>query len=166
MKRSRKLQYIAFVLAASVLSGCTLGQAKKAPESSYTVGVIDTAGYGYGTTYLYLYDENLKETDTLKCPYHAVGNYGGTPVQTFDDVLYQLAVGNNDKFKICAIVSMDLQTGEWKNYPPVREGTLQDFRVSENGIFTLRNSGDVSYVDYYPFPDRECITVQVENAAG
>lgn len=117
MKRNRKLQCIAFILAASVLGGCSLIRTEKAPKSPYTVGVIDSANYGFGTTFLYLFDENLKETDTLKCPYYAVGSYGETPVQIFDGVLYQLSVGNISKFHKCAIVSMDLQTGGGKIIP-------------------------------------------------
>ena len=166
MKKNRKLQYTTFILVACVLGGCNLSRAGKAPESSYTVGVIDSANYGIGTTFLYLFDENLKETDTLKCPYYAVGSYGKTPVQIFDGVLYQKSLGNINKHNKCAIVSMDLQTGEWKDHSVDGKSVLMDFRVNENGIFTLGNANNISYVDYYPFPDGERVTVQVENTSG
>lgn len=162
MKIQMKLMCAILLLIAVVFTKCAGKPAKKMPEQPYTVGVIDSANYG--TTYLYLLDENLKKTDTLKCPYYGVGSFGSAPMQIQGGVLYEKWFGNNVKPFKCAIAAMDLQTGEWSDYS-FEGGIIEDFRVNEKGIFVLRNAAEPS-VEYCPFAGGENISMKLEVEPG
>lgn len=125
-------------------------------------GVIDSANFG--TTYLYLLDENLNETDTLRCPCNGVGSFGSAPMQIWDGVLYLQWFGSEVKFSKCAVAAMDLQTGEWKDYS-FEGGSIEDLRVNEKGIFALRNAAEPS-VEYYSFADEEGVSIKLEAMPG
>lgn len=146
------------LLIAVVFSKCAGRPAKKTPEQPYVAGVIDSANYG--TTYLYLLDENLKKTDTLKCPYYGVGSFGSTPVQIQDGVLYEKWSGNTVMPSKCAVAAMELQTGEWSEYS-FEGGIIGDFRVNEKGIFVLKNAKEPS-VEYSSFAGGESVSIKLE----
>lgn len=161
MKIQIKLMCAILLMMAVVFTKCAGRPTKKAPEQPYAVGVIDSANFG--TTYLYLLDENLKETETLRCPYHGIGSFGSTPIQIADGVLYEKWMGNTVKPNKCAVAAMDLQTGEWKDYD-FGDGVIEDFRVNEHGIFVLSNAA--SRVGFCSFDGGERVSVEVENDAG
>ncbi len=158
MKLQLKLMCAVFLMMAVVFARCAGKPAKKTPEAPYTVGVIDSANVG--TTYLYLLDEDLQETDTLRCPYHGVGSFGSTPVQIEDGVLYVQLAGNTMKPNKCAVAAMNLQTGEWKEYS-FDGGIIEDFRVNEHGIFAFSNRAEPS-IEYCPFEERENVSLKLE----
>lgn len=162
MKIQWKLMCAVLLLIAVVFSKCTGKPAKKAPQQPYAAGVIDSANYG--STYLYLLDENLEKTDTLKCPYHGVGSFGSTPVQIWDGVLYEAWYGNTAKPYKCAVTAMDLQTGDWKDYS-FEDGIIEDFRVNEKGIFAFRNGAEPS-VEYCAFTGEERASIKLETNPG
>lgn len=162
MKMQIKLMCAILLIMAVVFTKCAGKPAKKAPQQPYAVGVIDSANYG--TTYLYLLDENLKESETLRCPYHGIGSFGSTPVQFQDGVLYEKWMGNTVKPNKCAVAAMDLQTGEWKDYD-FGDGIIKDFRVNEHGIFVLSNNVSPC-VDFCSFDGGERVSVEVEDTDG
>lgn len=163
LKLQAKLMCAVLLLMAVVLTNCMGKPAKKVPESPYSVGVIDSSNDR--TTYLYLFDENLKETDTLRCPYRGVGSFAQTPMQIQGGVVYEQWMGNTIHPHKCAVAAMELETGEWKDYSFEGVGSINDFRVNEHGIFVLSSVVDTS-VDYYSFADGEITTVRVKNASG
>ncbi len=158
----KKWMCAVLLLIAVVFTKCAGKPAKKIPEQPYAAGVIDSANYG--TTYLYLLDENLKMTDTLKCPYYGVGSFGSAPVQVQDGVLYEKWFGNTVKPSKCAVAALDLQTGEWSEYS-FEGGIIEDFRVNEKGIFVLRNAKEPS-VEYCTFTGEESVSIKLEAQPG
>ncbi len=163
LKLQTKLMCAVLLLMAVVLTDCMGKPAKKAPEMPYSVGVIDSSNDR--TTYLYLFDENLKETDTLRCPYRGVGSFSHTPMQMEGGVVYEQWAGSTIHPNKCAVAAMDLETGEWKDYSFEGVGSINDFRVNEHGIFALSSVLDTA-VDYYSFADGENTTVKVKDASG
>lgn len=163
LKLQAKLMCAVLLLMAVVLTNCMGKPAKKVPESPYSVGVIDSSNDR--TTYLYLFDENLKETDTLRCPYRGVGSFAQTPMQIQGGVVYEQWMGNTIHPHKCAVAAMELETGEWKDYSFEGVGSINDFRVNEHGIFVLSSAWDTA-VDYYSFTDGEITTVKVKDASG
>lgn len=162
MKLQIRLMCAVLLLMAVVFTKCAERPAKKTPEQPYAVGVIDSANYG--TTYLYLLDEHLKETETLRCPYHGIGSFGSTPIQIQDSVLYVKWMGNTVKPNKCAVAAMDLQTGEWKDYD-FGDGIIEDFRVNENGIYVLNNNVSPR-VEFCSLEDGKHTSVETENVVG
>ena len=162
MKIQLKWMCAVLLLIAVVFSKCAGKPAKKTPEQPYAVGVLDSANYG--ATYLYLLDENLKKTDTLKCPYYGVGSFGSIPVQIQDGVLYEKWSGNTVKPSKCAVAAMDLQTGEWSEYS-FEGGIIADFRVNEKGIFVLKNAAEPS-VEYCAFAGEGDVSIKLQAAPG
>lgn len=158
MKLQLKLMCAVFLMMAVVFARCAGKPAKKTPEAPYAVGVVDSANVG--TTYLYLLDEDLRQTDTLRCPYHGVGGFGATPVQIEDGVLYVQLAGNTVKPNKCAVAAMDLQTGEWKEYA-FDGGIIEDFRVNEHGIFAFSNGAEPS-IEYCPLGEGEDVSLKLE----
>lgn len=158
--------WVVLFLFYVLVAGCSQKVETKVPQQPYRVGVIDSVNYGAGTTYIHLMDENLKETEVLESPYHALGSFGSAPVQVLDGMVYEKSVGDINKYNKCAVTAMDMKTGEWKDYPYKGEGGLQDFRINENGLFMLGNINYDTYVDYHSFEDGEDATIKIEGVSG
>ena len=158
--RRKKCLAVVFALICFAAAGCMGFNSK--PKAAYKVGVVDSDNSGAGLTYIYLLDENLKNVDTLKCTYHVIGNYGSTPIQVLDGKAYLGSCGVMSRDR--AVFSFDMQTGEWEKYPA--KEMLDDFRVTEDGIFAVGNMNGITYISYYPAGRKELEVVEVENTAA
>ncbi|MEY8516708.1 hypothetical protein AALC25_07205 [Lachnospiraceae bacterium 29-84] len=161
MKKHTALRFLAFFTCLILFSGCT-GKGNQMPNTPYAVGVIDSANYGRGTTYFHLYDDSLQKLGVLDCPYHAVGSYGSTPLQITGGKLYEVSLNNLNTYDGCAVVSMDLTSGEWEHYPFEEIAYLQDFRATEDGLFVIGNLNQSAYLSYQPLPNGTPTTIEIE----
>lgn len=130
----------------------------------YCYGVISSYE-GDSTSKLLCFDSELNMLSDQELKISNIGGYRYYLPIVLDKHMYEISLGQGINKDDCAIVSLDLETGELVKYPFPDRVNITDFTVTENYIYAISNSNYKTYVDRYNFSDGS-ITSYVMDSVG
>ena len=155
------LACILCIIAVSVI-GC---DSEKTVDMNFQYGVITSSERDSYSEFIYL-DSELNVHNSGKYKYASVGGFSYHTPYVVNNVMYDISLGKGPNKDDCAIVGLNLQTGEITGYPFENRANITDFAVTNKYIYTISNLNQKTYVDRYSFENNKTDTYIMENKVG
>lgn len=152
MKKGIYIKYImiafSMLLTSANLCACAGNiKAEQFPEG-FSCGVISSYEQD-AFSKLLCFDKELNLLSERKLKISNVGEYWFHSPIVRDNHVYDISLGQGINKDNCAIMSLDLETGEMKTYPFPDRVNITDFEITENYIYAISNLNGQTYIDRY-----------------
>lgn len=160
MKKEIFKKYVGIVFGAIVfmnLFGCTTGSFEK----EFCYGVISSYEQDSDSKLL-CFDEKLNLLSERKIKTSNIGGYWTHMPIVLNNHVYEISLGQGVDKDNCAIISIDLETGELQSYPFSNRVNITDFEVTEKYIYAISNLNGQTYIDRYSFEEQNTVSYIVD----
>lgn len=159
----KKYIVIAFgiLLVSTNICACA-GSSKAEPlPEAFSYGVISSYEQD-AFSKLLCFDKELNMLEERKLKISNVGNYNFNYPIIRNNHAYDISLGRGFNKNNCAIIDLDLQTGEMKTYPFPDRVNITDFQVTEEYIYAISNLNGQTYIDRYSFKEKSMLSYIVD----
>ncbi len=145
------------LLASTNLCACA-GSIKAEPlPAAFSYGVISSYDQD-AFSKLLCFDKELNILEERKLKISNVGKYNFNYPIIRNNHAYDISLGQGFNKDNCAIMDLDLETGEMKTYPFSDRVNITDFQITEEYIYAISNLNGQTYIDRYSFKEKSMLS--------